>query len=290
MRTIRPFKRVMRSVSRNKVTVFTGVPSLYNILANAKKPWYKWILIRLFNPVRVYISGAAALPEKTLKNFEHKFRRPLLEGYGLTEASPVVSLNPLAARKLFDIGNKTKSGSVGVLLPSMEAKIVDEEGNYLAKEKVGELILKGPNIMRGYHNLKEETGKTLKNHWFYTGDLAKFDSRGYLYIMGRLKDMINVRGLNVYPKEIEEVLYRHSQVKEACVVGVYHRHRGEVPIAYIVRQGKVSERDFIKYMRYGLASYKIPLKVIFKESLPKNAAGKILKGILREEVKEIFKL
>ncbi len=282
MRTIRPFKRVIRAVFKQRVTVFVGVPSIYKILSEARISWVRLLVGRLLNPVRIFISGAAALEPEVIKKFEKKFFRPLLEGYGLTEASPVVSLNPLK-------GRRRKPGSVGVPLPSLEVKVVDSEGREVFYPEVGELIIKGPSVMKGYYHLEEETKRVIRDGWLYTGDLARIDDEGYIYIMGRSKEMINVRGLNVYPREIEEVLYKHPAVKEVAVVGVMHPHRGEVPVAFVVSTGEVTERQLKEYMRANLASYKVPLKVIFKKELPKNATGKILKNALMEEVKGIFK-
>lgn len=281
MRTIRPFKRVIRAILKNRVTIFVGIPSIYNILAETKFSWLQLFLSYFLNPIRVCISGAAALSKETIKKFETKFRKPLLEGYGLTEASPVVSLNPLKGKR--------KPGSVGIAFPSLEVKIIDKQGESLSRDEIGQLLVRGPSIMRGYYNLEDQTKVSLKDGWLYTGDLAKIDKEGYIYIMGRIKDMINVRGLNVYPKEIEELLYTHPQVKEAAVVGVYHRHRGEVPIAFIIKEGDLTERKVTQYLRANLASYKVPLKVIFKEDLPKNPTGKILKKELQKDIENIFK-
>ena len=281
MRSVRPFKRVMRAVFKHRVTIFIGVPSLYNILSEAKVPPLKALLNIFINPVRLYIAGAAALPVKVCKKFEKKFRRPLLQGYGLTEASPVVSMSPL--------GRRGKLDSVGLAMPSVEVKIVDKQGKQLSPEAIGELLVKGPNVMKGYYNLEEENRKALTGGWLYTGDLAKIDSQGFIYIIGRLKEMINVRGFNVYPREIEDMLYHYPRVKEAAVVGVAHRHRGEVPVAFIVGQGQLGEREIIEYLRANLATYKVPLKIIFRDSLPKNSTGKILKRELQEEIRGIFK-
>ena len=281
MRSVKPFKRVMRAVFKHRVTIFIGVPSLYNILAEAKISPLKALLNILINPVRLYISGAAALPIKVCEKFEKKFRRPLLQGYGLTEASPVVSMSPLGRRRKLD--------SIGVAIPSVEVKIVDKQDKQLPPGEIGELLVKGPNVMKGYYNLEGENRKALRAGWLYTGDLAKIDSQGFIYIIGRLKEMINVRGFNVYPREIEDRLYHYPRVKEAAVIGVTHRHRGEVPVAFIVGQGQLEERKIIEYLRANLASYKVPLKIIFKDSLPKNPTGKILKRELEEEAKGIFK-
>ena len=281
MRALRPFKRVLRAIFKHRVTIFAGVPSIYAILSEVKISFFKrWTSI-ILNPVRLYISGAAALPYQVWEKFERKFKRILLQGYGLTEASPVVSLNPLRRRK---------PQSVGIPLPSVRVKVVDKEGKELKEDEIGELLVKGPNVMKGYYNLEEETIRVLKDGWLYTGDLAKIDKDGFIYIMGRIKEMINVRGLNVYPKEIEDLLYKYPSIKEAAVVGVEHRYRGEVPVAFVVKEKEdLTEKEVINYLRANLASYKVPLRIFFKENLPKNLTGKILKRELEKEVKELFK-
>ncbi len=282
MRAVRPFKRVIRAIFKNRITIFVGIPSVFNILSELKIPKYKLFLSYLLNPVRLCISGAASLPSYVLKKFESKFRIPLLEGYGLTEASPVVSLNPLKGKRI--------PGSVGLPLPSVQVKVVDKGGRPLPPNQIGELLIKGDNIMKGYYKLEEETKQVLREGWLHTGDLAKLDDEGYIYIMGRIKEMINVRGLNVYPKEIENLLYKHPKVKEVACVGVPHSRRGEVPLVFIVKKEKnLSTQEILEYLRANLASYKVPLKVIFKDSFPKSPSGKILKRELQKEVIDIFR-
>lgn len=279
MKSIRPFKRVIRAIRKNRVTVFAGVPSIYNILQDIKLPkLFNSPLIRIFNPLKICISGAAALPVETFRNFEKKFRTPLLEGYGLTEASPVVTLNPLKGER--------KGGSIGITLSkNIELKIVDDRGNTLGPEQIGELLVKGPNVMQGYYKKEEATRETLKDGWLYTGDMAKIDCEGYVYIVGRKKEMVNVRGLNVYPREIEEVLYQNSKIKEAAVIGIPDVHKGEVPKGFVVLKDNetAGEHEIIQYLRERLAPYKIPKYIEFRKSLPKNTTGKILKRILKEE-------
>lgn len=276
MKSVRPFKRVIRAIRRNNVRVFVGIPSIYTILKNMKLPKvFRTPLIKLFNPIKVCISGAAALPVDTFRGFERKFRIPLLEGYGLTEASPVVTLNPLKGPRI--------AGSIGISLSkNIELKIVNEQGKDLPAEGIGELLVKGPNVMRGYYKKEEASAEVLKDSWLYTGDMAKFDRRGYIYIVGRKKEMVNVRGLNVYPREIEEVLYQNPKIKEAAVIGILDEHKGEVPKGFVVlKEGeKAGEHEIIQYLRERLAPYKIPKYVEFRESLPKNTTGKILKRLL----------
>lgn len=278
MRSARPFKRTIRAILKNKVTVFVGIPSLYNILKDIKLPKIlNSFIIRFILPVRVCISGAAALPIPTWQEFQKKFRVPLLEGYGLTEASPVVSLNPYRG--------VNKGSSIGLPLNGVQVKIVNDKNELLGVGQVGEIIVKGPNVMKGYFNRPEDTQEALKDGWLYTGDLGKKDVDGYIYIVGRKKDMVNVRGLNVYPREIEDLLYQHPKVKEVAVIGIPDYHKGEVPKGFIVlKEGThASEKEFIVYLRARLANYKVPRTIEFRNSLPKNPTGKILKRVLIEE-------
>jgi len=219
------------------------------------------------------------LPVRVLEDFEAKFQIPLLEGYGLTETSPVVSINPLSGAH--------KAGSIGLPIPDVEVKVVDSDDNELSVGQVGELLVKGPNVMKGYFNLPSETSQVIKDGWLYTGDMARIDEDGYIYIVDRKKDMLIVRGLNVYPREVEEVLYRHPKVAEAAVVGTPDESRGEVPKAYItLMEGAVAkESEIIHFCRQRLANYKVPRYVEFRDSLPKTTTGKILKRGLRENPK-----
>jgi len=282
MKSVRPFKRIIRAIRKNRVSVFVGVPSIYNILKEMRLPrLFNSPLIKLFNPLKICISGAAALPVETLTKFEKRFRLPLLEGYGLTEASPVVTLNPLKGVK--------KPGSVGIVLSkNIELKVVDDKGNPLGSGQIGELWVKGPNVMQGYYRSLEASREALKDGWLLTGDMARIDQDGYVYIVGRKKEMVNVRGLNVYPREIEEVLYQNPQIKEAAVIGVPDEHKGEVPKAFVVLKDnvKISEHEILQYLRERLASYKIPKHVEFRSDLPKNTSGKILKRVLKNEEQE----
>ncbi|MDD2689985.1 MAG: long-chain fatty acid--CoA ligase [Candidatus Omnitrophica bacterium] len=279
MKSIRPFKRIIRAIRKNRVNIFVGIPSIYNILTEIKLPkMLNSPLIRLFNPLKICISGAAALPVETFTGFEKRFRIPLLEGYGLTEASPVVTLNPLKGVR--------KPGSIGITLSkNIELKIIDDKGNDLKPEEIGELLVKGPNIMQGYYKHAQESQEVLKDGWLYTGDMAKQDSDGYVYIVGRKKEMVNVRGLNVYPREIEEVLYQNPKIKEAAVIGIADTHKGEVPKGFVVLKDNetIREHEVIQYLRERLASYKIPKYIEFRASLPKNSTGKILKRVLKDE-------
>ncbi len=274
--SVRPFRKVLKSIITQRVTIFTGVPSIYNILTELKLPRILNLRIfRFLNPLRLCISGADKLPIETLNKFELKFKIPLLEGYGLTEASPIIAVNLLKGPR--------KAGSVGPPLPNIKIKVLNKTGKELPVENVGELLVKGPNVMKGYLNLADETSLVIKDGWLYTGDMVRVDKDGYIYIVGRKKDMLIVRGLNVYPKEVEDVLYQHPKVAEAGVIGIKDKHKGEVPEAFVVlKEGeKATEQEIINFCRQILAPYKIPRFVKFRTHLPKTSTGKILKRKLK---------
>jgi long-chain acyl-CoA synthetase len=229
------------------------------------------------------ISGAAPLPVQVLKEFETKFHIPLIEGYGLSEASPVVTKNPLDATR--------KPGSIGLPIPHVDVSIQDDSGRMLPVGEIGELCVRGGNVMLGYWNQPEETSKVMRNGWLLTGDIGYRDEQGYYYITDRKKDMLLVNGINVYPREIEEVLYEFPGVKEAAVVGKPDSRRGEQPIAFLSPSegANLEEKSIQQFLRRRLADYKVPRKVIVMPALPRNATGKILKTALREiPVAEVF--
>ena len=264
-------KDIRHAIARYRVSIFVAVPSLYNVMAQAKLSF----LARWLNPVRIYVSGGAPLSLEVLSKFEKVFRKPLLEGYGLSEASPVVSVNPLNQAR--------KAGSVGLPLPGVQVKVVNGDERELPPGQVGELIVRGGNVMMGYYNQPEATVQAIRGGWLFTGDLARIDEEGYVTIVDRKKDMLIVRGCNVYPREVEEVLYSHPKVAEAAVIGMVDRHRGEVPKAYIVlKEGmQADEREIKRYLMERLARYKIPRQVEFRDALPMTATGKVLKRDLR---------
>lgn len=265
---------IRAAIKRYFPTIMAGVPSVYNALLGAKLN----LLQRLLNPIRVYISGAAPLPVEVLGKFEEKFRRPLLEGYGLSEASPVVSVNPLHLER--------KAGSVGLPVKDVELRIVDDEGNPLDVNQDGEITVRGPNVMMGYYNLPEETDNTIKDGWLYTGDVGHIDEDGYLYIVERKKDMLIYRGCNIYPREVEEVLYKHPAVMDAAVVGVPDAARGEIPKAFIVLKENetATEKELKKFCMEHMARYKVPKLFSFETELPRTPTGKVLKKELRKRV------
>jgi len=268
-----PFRSLIAEIIRRRITVFMGNPDFYQIFGEIRIPLATEILLRLLNPIRLAISGAAPLSPKTLTAFENRFHIPLLEGYGLTEAAPVVTLNPVGKRRV---------GSIGIPLPGVELKIVSESGGELPVGQVGELAVRGKNVMAGYFNRLEDTREVIKDGWLLTGDLGKTDEEGYFYIVDRKKEMIDFRGLKIYPREVEAVLYRHPDVKEAAVIGEL-TSTGEIPVAFIVlKEGKETKsREILDFLRRYLATYKLPRRIIFKTDLPHMASGKISKRELK---------
>jgi long-chain acyl-CoA synthetase len=234
---------------------------------------------RNIRSIKVCLSGAAPLPVEVANKFEELTGAKLVEGYGLTEAAPVTHCNPLYGRR--------KVGSIGLPFPSVGAFCADPEGRPLPAGEIGELVVRGPNVMDGYWNRPEETAQTLKDGWLFTGDVARMDEEGYFYIVDRKKDMIIAGGYNIYPREVEEVLYQHPAVKEAAVVGVPDAYRGETVKAFVVlKEGyedEVGEEDLRAFAKERLAAYKVPRLWEFREELPKTAVGKILRRRLREE-------
>jgi long-chain acyl-CoA synthetase len=227
-------------------------------------------------PLRLCISGGAPLPVEVFNEFTRKFPFPLREGYGPTESSPVATVNP--------IYGINKPGSIGKPIPNVELSIRDEAGQELPVGAIGEICIRGGNVMRGYWNQPEETTKVLRDGWLYTGDVGYRDADGYYYITDRKKDMLLVNGINVYPREIEEVIYQFPGVKEAAVIGVPDARKGEQPVAFVTAaEGQVvEEKSLLQFVRGKLADYKMPKWVIFTSALPRNATGKILKTELRK--------
>ncbi|MCX7920336.1 MAG: long-chain fatty acid--CoA ligase [bacterium] len=268
MKVFRP-DLALKLMEKEKITVLAAVPSMYLALAKAE-PNTAFDLSR----IKYCISGGAGLPLKVMELFESRFKIPIYEGYGLSEASPVVSLNPL--------GGKRKPGSIGLPIPGVKMRVVDDNLNDKPIREIGEIAVQGDNVMLGYLGLPEITEQTIRNNWLLTGDLGYQDEDGYFYIVDRKKEMILVRGLNVYPREVENVLYSHPEVLEAAVIPVQDERSGEVPKAVVVLKtpGAVSESDLIAFCRDKLSAYKVPKYIEFRESLPKTSSGKILKRAL----------
>jgi long-chain acyl-CoA synthetase len=273
VKSLHPVRNVIQELFARGTTVLPAIPQFYRGMANADIPTPL--------PMRVCISGSAPLPVQVLKDFEKRFGIPLIEGYGLSEASPVVAKNPLDRTR--------KPGSIGLPIPNVEMSVQDDAGHMLGVRQVGEICVRGGNVMLGYWNHPEETAKAFRNDWLLTGDLGFRDEEGYYYITDRKKDMLLVNGNNVYPREIEEVIYQFPDVKEAAVIGYPDPRRGEQPVAYVVpnENTTIDPDALLKFVRAKLADYKVPRQVIISPALPRNSVGKILKTTLREQASRL---
>ena len=270
---------VMDLVRENSPVMFSGVPTMYMALNAGGADLTEYG----FGKVRTYNSGGSALPVPLKRAFEEKVGRPLFEGYGLSEASPVTHFNPPFA-------GEGREGSIGVPVPSTDSRVVDVETGLVEMPvgEPGELIVKGPQVMKGYLNMPEETVDALRDGWLYTGDMARMDEDGYFYIVDRKKDMILASGYNVYPREIEEVLFEHPDVSEAVAVGVPDEYRGESVKAFVVKKpgSPATEMEVLAFCKERLAPYKTPKALEFREELPKSAVGKLLRRVLADEERE----
>jgi len=272
-------EEVMKAIQKHKANVFHGVPLMYISIINHPK-------VNKFNlkSLEVCISGAAPLPVAVREKFEKMTGAKLREGFGLTETSPVTHVNPILG--------EARSGSIGLPVPSTIAAIAKvEEPELLPPGEVGELVISGPQVMKQYHNMPEENKAVFfeccGRRWLRTGDIAKMDEDGFFYIVDRKKDIIKYKGYSLYPREIEEVLYKHECVKEAAVIGIPHPEYFEVPKAFIVLRdeckGKVTENQIKEWAKRQLGEVKYPRMIEFRDDLPKTAVGKILRRVLKEE-------
>jgi len=258
---------ILQEICQHQATILPAIPQFYRTLTHAPVGAL---------PFRVCVSGAAPLPVQVLKDFEAKFKIPLIEGYGLSEASPVVTKNPLRGDH--------KPGSIGLPVPNVEVSVQDDDGRMLGTNEVGEICVRGGNVMLGYWNKPEETAKAIRNGWLLTGDIGYRDVDGYYFITDRKKDMLLVNGINVYPREIEEVIYQFAGVKEAAVVGIPDARKGEQAIAFVVPNEGVTldERALLQFLKGKIADYKLPRRITALAALPRNATGKVLKTSLRD--------
>jgi long-chain acyl-CoA synthetase len=265
---------LIKALKKHRPTMLPGVPTLFVALINDPR------LPQMdLSSLWACISGSAPLPLEVRDRFEDLSGCRILEGYGLTEASPVTHINPVVGPR--------PPGSMGLPLPGTHARVVDQETGTreLPPGEVGELILQGPQVMRGYWQKPQETEIALKDGWLYTGDLAKMDAQGYFYIVERKKDLIIAGGYNIYPREVEEVLYQHPQVKEVVALGVPDAYRGEtVKVVIVPTDGaRLTAQEIQAYCKSQLAVYKVPSIVEFRDQLPKSMVGKVLRRLLREE-------
>jgi long-chain acyl-CoA synthetase len=265
---------LLKAIHKRKPTVFPGAPSVYISLLQQKN-------IKKYNlkSIKFAVSGSAPMPVEYIEKFQAVTGAEILEGYGLTEASPVTHLNPLKGKR--------KPGSIGLPFPDTEAKVVDMVvgGEELPPGKMGELVIRGPQVMHGYYNRPDDTADVLRNGWLYTGDIATMDEEGYFSIVDRRKDLIISAGYNIYPREIDEVLHEHPKIREAVAVGIPSETRGEAVKVFVVLEDgeEMDKAEIVAFCREKLASYKVPRKVEFRDELPKTMVGKVLRRALREE-------
>lgn len=260
-------KQFVENITNNGVSILVGVPAMYVVLTTNHIP------ADVLKGIRVCISGGAPLPVSVLHRFQKAFGLPIREGYGLSEASPVVAVNR---------PQLIKPGTIGPPIPGVRVRIVDTDGNDLPPGEAGELLVQGDNVMVGYFGMPLASEQALRDGWLHTGDIASIDSDGYITIVDRLKDMIIVGGLKVYPREVEEVLYTHPKIKEAAVVGVSHSLRGESVKAVISlkENERMTQTEVTAYCKEHLAHYKVPKTVEFLPTLPKSSTGKILRRMV----------
>jgi long-chain acyl-CoA synthetase len=270
----RDMDALLKAINKYKPTLFMGVPTMYNAI-NSHPDIGKYDV----KSIRACISGSAALPLAVKQTFEELTGGKLVEGYGLTESAVATHCNPMYGKNV--------EGSIGMPLPDIEARIVDLDTG--TKEmplgEIGELIINSPTVMKEYWNMPEETEIALREGWLYTGDIAKMDENGYFYIVDRKKDMIIASGFNIYPREVEDVLYEHPKIMEAAVAGIPDPKRGETVKAWVVlKPGQTATVDEIRdFCKDKLAKYKIPYRVEFRDTLPKTMVGKVLRRSLAEE-------
>ncbi len=259
-------KEVLEAMTAEQITLFGGSPTLFSGLLS-----YQGFENTDFSTLALCYSGSAPLAEHLMKRWEQTTGTFVLEGYGQSESGPVISFNPLHGER--------KARSVGIPVPATALQIVDLQSGteILPGGEQGEIRLRGPQIMLGYRNRPQETADTLRKGWLYTGDIGLLDEDGYLFITGRKKEMMIVSGFNVFPREVEELLYQHAEVREAAVVGRPDDYRGELPIAFVsLREpGAVTQENLLEYCRHNLAAYKVPAEIRLVEALPKTAVGKV---------------
>lgn len=270
-------EEVLKTIKKEQPTIFPGVPTMYVAITNHPQAEEYGI-----SSIRFCNSGSAPMPLGLMKEFERKTNSEVYEGYGLSEASPTTHCNPMFAPR--------KPGTVGIGFPSTDYKVVDLETGTkeLPPGESGELLIRGPQVMKGYWHIPEETKNTLRDGWLHTGDIASIDEEGYVTIIDRKKDLIIASGYNVYPREVEEVIYEHPAVKEAAVVGVPDPYRGETVKAVVVmKEGEtLTEQELMNHCGKYLAAYKAPKSVEFRDELPKTSVGKILRRAIAEQERQ----
>lgn len=269
----RDIKALLGAIQKEKATLFSGVPTLYVAINN-----FPGVEKYDLSSIKGCVSGGAPLPLEVARQFEKISAGKLVEGYGLSETSPVTHANPFNGLR--------KEGSIGIPLPGTEARVVDPDTQKAVPVgEIGELAVRGPQVMRGYWQMEEESKLVFQDGWLFTGDIARMDEDGYFFIVDRKKDIIIAGGFNIYPREIEEVLYEHPKILEAAVTGLLDEYRGETVKAFIVcKDGESLKADeILSFCKERLASFKVPKQIEFRDSLPKSNIGKVLRRVLRDE-------
>jgi len=275
----RDLKDVLTNIQKYKCTIFPGVPTLYNAINN-----HPDVLAGKYNlgTIKACISGSAPLMRETKEKFEALTGGKVFEGFGLSEAPTATHCNPLLG--------ENRTGSIGLPLPDVDARIIslDDEVTVLPVGEIGELVIKGPMVFKGYHNMPTETANTLRDGWLYTGDIARMDEDGYFYIVDRKKELIKPGGYQVWPRDVEEVIATHPKVLEVGVAGVPDPYRGETVKAWVVvKPGETLSEDEVKdWCKERMAKFKVPTHVEFRNELPKTTVGKILRRELVRQHKE----
>lgn len=262
-------------MERDNVTLFAGVPTMYWAMLNVPKAEERFDLEKIASNLRLCASGGSAMPVEVMKAFDAKFMVKILEGYGLSETSPIASFSRTDRVR--------KPGSIGLPVWGVEMRILDEEDKEVPVGELGEIVISGHNVMKGYYKRPDATAEAFRNGWFHTGDIGKVDEDGYFYVVDRVKDMVIRGGFNIYPREVEEVLMTHPAVSLAAVIGVPDEQYGEEIKAFIVLNegARATEDEIIAWSKESMAAYKYPRHVEFRDTLPMNATGKILKTELR---------
>jgi len=271
-------RELLKLIDRYQPTQFPGVPALYQAFTHQPD-----IAKYHIHSIKYCVSGSAALPIEVQKQFVRLTGASLVEGYGLSETSPITHVNPLVGEQ--------RIGSIGVPIPETDQRVLDLETGtrVLGPGEVGELSVRGPQVMHGYYNQPEETALVLKDGWFSTGDVARIDPDGFAYIVDRKKDMVNIGGMKVYPREVEEVLFQHSAVADAAAVGAPDPEHGEVVVAFVVKKpgSTVTEEELIAFVKERIAHYKAPRRIEFRDALPRTGVQKVLRRVLREEAAKL---
>jgi long-chain acyl-CoA synthetase len=267
-------KDFLKTITKSRPTIAILVPTILTAMVN-----YPEISKYDLSSINYVVSGSAPLPVEIMNRFEQLTGSVILEGYGLTESSPVTHVNPVQSRR--------KAGSIGIALPSTDCRIVDLETGSEEQQvgQTGELVIKGPQVMKGYWRMEEESAETIIDGWLHTGDIAHMDEDGYVFIVDRKKDMIIAGGYNIYPRDIDEVLYEHPKITDAVTIGVPDEYRGEtVKVFVVLKPGEtLSAEEVIAHCKEKLAAYKVPRLVEFRDELPKTMVGKVLRKELRAE-------